>query len=196
MKEGFGNSDTYAAQAELFNDLELRSYLVSLSESEKAAFTATQIDKIMNSDLSIKKQNYRYNSNKVSNLDKTIASTAYYVGRTNGLNDMASDVDDITQKQLSTINVNHDLSVRQHEINEWSNSNKLDTLYFLQLLLISISFIGILLFLKMNGLISGYLFSLVTTIIVIVLILVLIMRFRYTNAVRNTRYWNKSNFPK
>lgn len=194
MKEGFLTLEELADNSKSYADLQLSGYLSSLSSNQRSDFVAGQIDGAIASVETEKQNRFRDSSDKLGGLDNNISSVMYYLARTRDLTGMASDVDKITQKQLSTIQLNHDLSIRQHEVNEWANSNKLDTLYFLQLLFVTLSFLGVLLFLKMNGLMSGALFSLITTITIIILSLVLIIRYRYTAVSRNTRYWSKSRF--
>jgi hypothetical protein len=195
MKEAFMSVQEFADQTTAFADLELQSYLAALPPEQKDQFVAGQIAGAVAA-VELEKQNkFNESSDKISGLDNNISSVMYYLARTRDLKHMASDVDTITQKQLSTINSNHDLSIRQHEVNEWANSNKLDTLYFLQLLFVTLSFIGVLLFLKVNGLITGTLFTMLTAISGVLLVLVLIIRYRYTAVARNNRYWSKSRFP-
>lgn len=195
MKEAFIDLQTLSDQTKGFADLQLQGYLSSLSADQKSEFVAAQIEGAISAVEAEKKNKYKDSSDKISGLDNNISSVMYYLGRTRDLANMASDVDIITQKQLSTIDYNHDLSIRQHEVNEWANSNKLDTLYFLQLLFVTLSFIAFLLFLKVSGIITSSLFTMLTSISAIILVLVLIIRYRYTAVARNTRYWSKSRFP-
>lgn len=196
MKEAFVDLETLSDQSKAYADLELQSYLSSLSADQRSEFVAAQIEGAIGAVRYDKKQKYRELSDKINGLDGNITSATYYLARTRDLKNMASNVDEITQKQISTIDFNRDLSIRQHEINEWANSNKLDTLYFLQLLFVTLSFIGFLLFLKVSGLITGSLFTMLTSISGILLLLVLIIRYRYTTVARDNRYWSKSRFAK
>jgi len=196
MKEGFYDLATISAQTAAYADLELQSYLSSLSPAQQASFLSGQVNGAISTVQSEKQNTYKSAASTLEGLDQNIASAMYYLARTQDLTNIASNIDTLAQKQLSTIDQNQDVSIRQHEINEWSNSNKLDTLYFLQVLFVTLSFIGVLLFLKVSGLISGYLFSLLTRLSAIVLIIVLIFRYRYTAVARDTRYWSKTKFPK
>jgi hypothetical protein len=112
------------------------------------------------------------------------------------LHNLATDADKLTQAQLNVIDVNADLSVRQNEINEWSNRNKLDTLFFLQVLFVGLCFIAFILFLKVNGIVSHSAFLILTVVTGIFLILTLIIRARFTSNSRDSRYWHKARFPK
>jgi hypothetical protein len=83
---------------------------------------------------------------------------------------------------------------RQKEINEWSNSNKLDTLFFLQVLFLTLTFISSMVFLNSRGLISSYLLNLFIVLSSAFAVFVLITRARYTSVLRDGRYWNKMRF--
>lgn len=184
-----------AEQAQSYADLELQTYLSSLSPEQRSTFIASQIQGAITAVQGHKQSKFVDASNTVEGLDRDISATMYYISRTNDLKNMADEVDSLTNAQISTLTSNKDLSIRQHEINEWSNSNKLDTLFFLQLLFVNLSFIAVLLFLKTIGLVSGYLFTLLTTVSGILLILILIFRYKYSVTGRNTRYWSKSRHP-
>ena len=133
---------------------------------------------------------------QVTGADNNIVSAAYYISRTKDLSDLASDVDDMTSKQLTAFDINGKLAGRQNEINEWENSNKLDTLYVMQILFISLSMVGIFAFLLTKGIISSALFGFVSYTIAAVSVVMIIIRWRYTNVARDGRYWHKARFPR
>jgi hypothetical protein len=126
--------------------------------------------------------------------DNNITSAAYYLTRTRDLTDLTKDIDDVTLRQYSASLINNGLSGRQTEINEWSNSNKLDTLYFFQILFISLSLIGIFCFLLLYNIINHNIFIIMCYFIGFIAIAVLILRWRYTRVARDTRYWSKTRF--
>jgi len=133
---------------------------------------------------------------QVTGADNNITSAAYYLSRTRDLTDLAKDIDNATLSQLNVSDINRNLSVRQKEINEWSNHNKLDTLYFLQILFISLTLIGIMAFLLSFNLISQSLFTFVSYVIGILALVILLLRWRFTKVNRDSRYWHKGRFPK
>lgn len=96
--------------------------------------------------------------------------------------------------QSDSLNTDNTSEKRQYEINEWSSNNKLDTLFFYQILLISLTLTAPLLYLNKNGLISSTVFYGVTGIIAIAVILTLIVRYQYTVGSRDLRYWNRRRF--
>ena len=95
--------------------------------------------------------------------------------------------------RLRVVNSN---AKRQYEINEWTSNNKLDTLFFYQLLLITLTIIAPLLYLNKNGLLSSIAFYGISGILAIAVILTLLIRYQYTSGSRDLRYWNRRRFAK
>lgn len=175
-------------------DLELKYYLSSLSASQQADLIATSNNSAVANSASNKAVNFNSANQSVLSADNSITSAAYYLLRTQNLTSLATDMFKITDKQATETTVNKTLADRQYEINEWSNSNKLDTLYFLQVLFITLTFTATLLFLQKNGMIPSYLFGLLSFLAVVFAILVLIFRWRFTAVKRDGRYWNKQRW--
>jgi hypothetical protein len=175
-------------------DLELKSYLASLTPEQQRSFISENNSTVVNAVSANKLNNYTASNQAVLSADNSITSAAYYLLRTQNLTSLANDMYNITDKQATEITVNKNLANRQYEINEWSNSNKLDTLYFLQILFITLTFTATLLFLQKNGAIPTYLFSLLSFLAVIFALLVLILRWRFTAVKRDGQYWNKQRW--
>jgi len=196
MKEPFVNLDVLIQQTALLSDMELQAYLASLSESQKTDFVGSNVIGAVNSVKAQKSSKFNDLFDQMIGADNNVTSTAYYIARTRDLTDFAKDVDDMMVTELNATDVNAGLAARQNEINEWSNFNKLDTLYIMQILFVSLSFVGILAFLLSNGSISQALFTFVTYFVAAIAILMLIIRWRYTNVARDGRYWHKAKFQK
>jgi len=84
-----------------------------------------------------------------------------------------------------------DTYTRQGEINEWAAQNKMDTLFFLQITFLLLSFAILFLFLRRYGMISNY-----TTMIILLIMLIIAggtlwNRAIYTSQTRDKRYWNR-----
>jgi len=195
MKEPFVTLDTLIQQTEIIGDMELQSYLSSLGPSQSADYINSNIQSTMNAVQANKSAKYLDLLDQTTGADNNITSAAYYLTRTRDLTDLATSVDNMTLQQLGPSLINNGLSGRQTEINEWANSNKLDTLYFLQVLFISLTLVGILCFLVSNGTINQSLFTLLSYTIAVIATLVLIVRWRYTRVARDSRYWHKARFP-
>jgi hypothetical protein len=196
MKEPFVNLDILIEQTSLLSDMELQAYLASLSESQKTEFVGSNVVGAIDSVKAQKSSKFNDLFDQMLGADNNITSAAYYIGRTRDLTDFAKDVDDLMVKQLNVTDINTGLAHRQHEINDWANFNKLDTLYIMQILFVSLSFVGILAYLLSTGTIAHPLFAFLCYSIAAVSILMLIIRWRYTNVGRDGRYWHKARFPR
>jgi len=89
---------------------------------------------------------------------------------------------------------NDDLTKRQIQVNEWSYNNKMDTLFIFQLIFISLLFIGILISLKVKGVVGAGFVWYSMAVLLILLIIIIVNRSVYTNTRRDTKYWNRKRF--
>jgi len=98
---------------------------------------------------------------------------------------------DLTTENKSKMSSQRDTYSRQGEINEWQAQNKMDTLFFLQLLFIFLSVLVVSLYLRQIGVFPGSVVSIIAGIGVVILGLVLWNRASYTSSSRDQRYWNR-----
>ena len=194
MREPFIDVNNLITDLQSLSDLELKAYLGTLSTNQAAAFTSANKDAAVAAVTASKATNYTNASNMLLGADNSVTSAAYYLLRTQDLTNLASDVNEVTTKQVTENTINKQLADRQYEINEWSNSNKLDTLFFLQILFISLTLTAVFLFLMKNGLLPYYLFGLFSFLTVAFAVIVLIYRARFTAVKRDGRYWNKQRW--
>jgi hypothetical protein len=171
-------------------------FLNSLSASQKATYVAENVESVINNIKADKENSFNTSLTNLRGIDNSLTASAYYLTRTKDLITISNDMDDMTRKKLQESDVNSGVITRQQQINEWSNSNKLDTLYFLQILFISLIIICLLIFLKSMGFISLTLQIYLMIIVTAFAVLTLITRARYTSAVRDSRYWDKKRFSK
>jgi len=101
---------------------------------------------------------------------------------------------DTLKSQADDLRVNNISAKRQYEINEWTSNNKLDTLFFYQLLLITLTITAPLLYLNKNGLLPSAAFYGITGVLGIAVVLTLLIRYQYTIGARDLRYWNRRRF--
>jgi hypothetical protein len=195
MKEPFLDVTQLIAQTKTVSDMELQAYLSSLSGSQASDFTATNVADAVNSVKALKQQRYNDMYDQLTGADNNITAAAYYVARTEDLKNMASDIDTVAIQQLNTSDINTTLAGRQYEINEWANFNKLDTLFFMQVLFICLTFVSGMLFLKSSNLVSNSLFTLLAFLAAGLAVYSLVTRARKTSVMRDSRYWSKMRFP-
>jgi len=194
MKEPFINIDTIIEQTKLLGDMELQAYLSGLSDPERREFIMENVGEALREVDKSKSSRFNELFDQATGADNNIVSAAYYVARTRDLSNLARGVDDLAVKQINVSQINGDLINRQNEINEWSNSNKLDTLYVIQVLFVCLSLIGVFAALLSIGIINMSLFLGISTAILILVSIIIITKWRYTSVIRDERYWNKMKF--
>jgi len=195
MKEPFANLDTLIDQTKVLSDMELQSYLVSLGSS-KTQFMNNNVSDTMSAVTTNKSAKFQDLIDQATGADNNVVSSAYYLTRTKDLNNITKDFDAITARQQTSVEINGKIAERQNEINEWENSNKLETLYIMQILFISLSLVGIFTFLLSKELISSSLFGFLSYSVAAISVIMVIIRWRYTNVARDGRYWHKARFPR
>ena len=178
MKESFIDLSTLIGQTQPLKDMELQSYLASIGSTE---FTVTNIPATLQAVSSAKE-------------DSALDSVSDYIVGTKYQSTLSDDIDSLMLTKISESDKNTELIGRQYEINEWANENKLDTLFFMQVLFISLTFISMMLFLKNQGILHMNAFLFLSCVAGGIALLILVLRSRYTNTTRNSRYWHKARF--
>ena len=172
----------------------MTAFLNSMDDVQRGAYAGENKEAAINRVKAAKLDRFQYVSEDLTGTDNNITSTAYYVQRTSDMTDLATDIGNVSEKQVNASSINTGIINRQHEINEWANNNKLDTLFFLQILFITLTFISAIVFLNSNGYISSYLLNLFIVLASFFAVFILITRARKTSVLRDGRYWNKMRF--
>jgi len=192
--EGFDTTvaDTYAQQATMLADLALQSYLAesTVRNVNAPGDIDTAVSKVMANKASVVNDL----SSQSDIIDKNIIHALYYYIRNTDLSNVTSQVNSSTTKQAAVAEANKGLSKRQYEINEMANNGKLEILYFMQIIFVSLSFIGIIAYLFSISYITGGLFWTLVTTTVILNIIIIVFKTRYSMFSRDSRYWDKMRF--
>ena len=123
------------------------------------------------------------------------AHALYYYGLRNNDLKAAQDVALNTIKgSVDQMNSDKNLAKRQHQINEWTANNKLDTLFVYQQLLIILCTTIVLVYLLKRGLLSTTVFLIIIIVLVLIFVFTIINRVQYTNKLRDGQFWNKRSF--
>jgi len=118
----------------------------------------------------------------------------YYHTRNKDLDNTQKAVFDKTKSEADAITFDSQNAKRQFEMNEWTANNKMDTLFFFQLLLIVLTLTAPLLYATKIGLIPSSVYYGVSGLIGIAVVLTLIVRAQYSLNKRDTRFWNRRRF--
>jgi len=166
-------------------------YDFSLLASGAGAVTAGQANELKN-------EIFQYNNDELKGVFLPSISTSdsainmgRLVGRNNSLSDISKQLYDENIQTKNSYLQAKDTYTRQGEINEWQAQNKLDTLFFLQILFLFFSAIVVLLYLRQAKMLSDT--SVYGTVGALLLVVVGILwnRVSYTNMSRDSRYWNR-----
>lgn len=124
----------------------------------------------------------------------TTKNILYYHVRNKDLDNVQQAVYGRAKKEADAATFDSQNAKRQFEMNEWTAANKQDTLFFLQLVFISLTIIAPLLFLQRAGLLPTSVFYGISTLLIIALVLTVAVRAQYTEKTRDNRYWNRRRF--
>jgi len=114
--------------------------------------------------------------------------------RSKELLDVEKQVYENQRSSAEGVKFDRDMSTRKNEMNEWSVGNKNDTLFVFSSLFIALSSLLLITGLWRIGFMSTWLWSLFAVPIIIIFVLIVLVRSRYTDILRNKRYWNKKRF--
>ena len=145
-------------------------------QRKRDAFQKTLVDTGGYMDMDHNAQLYKTRSSDVDKLEKVISN--------------------VNSKYEAGIDFDKKLSRRQFEINEWAYHNKLETLFLLQLLFISILILVVFLFLSKNGYISNMVAGTLCVLLFLIVAYIVYVRWSYTNSTRDTHMWSRRTFPK
>jgi len=124
-------------------------------------------------------------------MDHNAALTAI---RTEDATNLATKIQGHNDGLKNSMDQDVDLSRRQFEMNEWANYNKLETLFFLQILFISSLSLGVILFLYKNNTLTNTIASLLVAVIGVVVVASLVYRYYFTSKLRDGRLWHRRKF--
>jgi hypothetical protein len=153
--------------------------------------TAADATRLQDEVLSYNNNEFRNVFNPSLNSSTSAINTGRLVGRNASLSDIS---DQLIQQNTKTANAYtnaKDTYTRQGEINEWQAQNKLDTLFFLQILFLYFSIVVILLYLRQAKILGNTAVFGTSGMLLLVVIGVIWNRVSYTNMNRDSRYWNR-----
>ena len=114
--------------------------------------------------------------------------------RSRELADIQRQVYENQAKSAGAITEDKNLAERKYEMNQWSVSNKNDTLFVFSSLFILLSSLILLTLMWRRTIVSSALFGSLSGLFILIFIFMVIYRANFTNIWRNNRYWNRRNF--
>jgi len=163
-------------------------------ETALNAFSASQRGQLMGTIMREHSDTAVENVAELVSSQDSLNNLMYYYSRNNDVNNIQSSIlDRATSEAQGSVRDTH-MSKRQFEINEWTASNKAETLFMMQLLLLAVTFTIFMLFLNRMGIIPTSVFTLISSLVFIAFIITFVVRYQYTTYLRNGRYWNRKDY--
>lgn len=186
-----------ARYAQLFQDIELSRAVSQLRENPQAlqAFLQQSQAKLYNDITAAKDESIQKVYGDLQRASDTANAIYYYYKRNTDLDKLQAQVYDSQKGSADAVLHDRDLAKRQNEINQWTSSNKMDTLFVYSQLFIILCTVSLLVFVGYNGILPPMALTIISLIIIIIFIFTIVNRSQYTNFLRDGRFWNRRKFP-
>jgi hypothetical protein len=191
-----GNLQSVTDLTRLAQDVQYTTALRGMSEQQKQAYFSSQKQQLLNDVLKSRESTFQKTYTDAVRNNSIQHSLFFYQQRNRDLENMGQAISAKNENEIGITKYNNDLATRQYEINEWAYNNKMDTLFVVQLLFVTVLVAAALTYLNKMGFISMTIVGILVGILLFADILILINRYNYTNKTRNKRYWNKRIFPR
>jgi hypothetical protein len=177
-------------------DVELANAMSALKQDpgKLSAFISSRKAQVYNSVTKEHSDNYAKVHGDLIRAGDTIKNITYYHVRNKDLDNTQEAVYSKAKADADAATFDSQVAKRQFEINEWTVGNKQDTLFIMQLIFISLTFIAPLIYLVRLELLPLSVFYGIISLILIALILTFMIRYQYTDKTRDLRFWNRRRF--
>ncbi len=190
------NLDQIIDYTKIYQDVELASAIAQLKKdpAQLQLFLQNQQNNVYNDITKQKDNTFQKVYGDLNRASKVQESVLMYNKRNKELSNIQQNIVNNQQNSANVITQDKNVASRKNEMNEWTVNNKKDTLFVFSSLFIMLS--GLLLFtvLWSMGIISSYLWVLLSAPLIIIFVLIVVNRSLYTEKLRNKRYWNKKIF--
>lgn len=182
---------------QLFQDVEMTTALQQLRQNPQALqrFLQESQDKLFK-DVTIQKDDtFQKVYGELQSASDTERAMSYYNQRNSDLNRVQDEVYSAQKGSADAVIHDRDLAKRQYEINQWSSSNKMDTLFIYSQLFIILCTVILLSFIWSTGLLSTTIVFIIVLILTLIFIFTVVNRAQFTQFLRDNRYWSRRKFP-
>jgi hypothetical protein len=192
-----GNTESIAALTSSLQDAELTTALTEMQNNPAALQTYLQRaqEKLYNNVTQQKDDTFQKVYGDLERASTTERAVYHYYKRNSDLNTLQKSLFDNQKSSADAVIHDRDLAKRQYEINQWTASNKKETLFvYSQMFIILCTFV-ILGYVWMKGILGTSVVMILSLIILLIVIFTIVNRSQYTDFLRDKRYWNRSLFP-
>ena len=198
MGQGQSSGNIYAPVASMYQDLERMKFSQDLRQNpaDYSAYVSTRVDQLSKEIFDKKRvafQKAQIDLGRYMDMDH---NANFYKSRSDDVNNLTSQISSNNERIKNGLLRDKDVTKRQFEINEWSNYNKLETLFFLQVFFISSLAMAILIYFHKTGVLNNALAGLLTGLLLTVVVIIGVYRYYYTRRTRDTRLWHRRTFAK
>ena len=159
-----------------------------------ALYVKDRMDDIQKEALARKSDTYSRLYGSIETAANADEAAAVYATRQATVGGFQEAVQSLNNSAQNADKFNKDLSKRQFEINEWYYQNKLETLFFLQVFLISTLIMTIIIYMFKRGYMTASATGLSVVALGSVVVIVGITRYFYTSRTRDRRLWHRRYF--
>ena len=191
-----GNLNSIIGATHLFQDVELATAIGQLKQNpaELQQFLQDQQDRIYQDVVKQKESTFEKVYGDLTRASNSQDAVIILDKRSRELADIQRQVYENQAKSAGAITEDKNLAERKYEMNQWSVSNKNDTLFVFSSLFILLSSLILLTLLWRRILISSALYGSLSGLLILIFTLMVLYRANFTNILRNNRYWNRRNF--
>lgn len=177
-------------------DIEKIQYLKTLQSdpSAYASFISTKSNQIQSELVDTKRASFTKMSSDMARFMDMDNNSRATQTRTSQLANSHDHIYNEQGRAISTKKNTEDVTRRQVEINEWYYENKRETLFVLQLILLTALTVVVMLAMKTYGWIGPTAADFVTLFVLVVAAGTWVYRWYYTTYIRDRRYWNARMF--
>jgi hypothetical protein len=191
-----GNLQSVTDLTRLVQDVQYTTALKGMTDQQKQNYFEAQKQQLVGDILKDREGTFQKTFTDVQRNNAVQHSLFFYQQRNRDLDSLGKSIQNQNEAAIGTTRFNNQLATRQYEINQWSYENKMETLFVFQILFVTILVASGLAYLHSSGLLSMTILGILIGILLVIDIAVLMNRFRYTQKVRDKRYWNKRQFEK
>jgi hypothetical protein len=192
-----GNTESIAALTSSLQNAELTTAISQMQSNPAALQTYLQReqDKLYNTVTQQKDDTFQKVYGDLERASTTERAVYHYYKRNSDLNTLQKSVFDNQKNSADAVIHDRDLAKRQYEINQWTASNKKETLFVYSQMFIVLCTFVILGYLWMKGILGTSVIMILGVIVLLIVIFTIVNRSQYTDFLRDKRYWNRRLFP-
>jgi len=192
-----GNTESIAALTSSLQDAELTTALTQMQSNPAALQTYLQRaqERLYNNVTQQKDDTFQKVYGDLERASTTERAVYHYYKRNSDLNTLQKNVFDSQKKSADAVIHDRDLAKRQYEINQWTASNKKETLFIYSQMFIVLCTFVILGYLWMKGILGTSVVMILGVVVLLIVIFTIVNRSQYTDFVRDKRFWNRRLFP-